>query len=208
MTARRGQELKRWEKRGEALGKAKSANQWLIADWILDGMRRFKKSEVYNAVEKHTGMTRKTLYQFKLTAECFPKISTRVKKLSFGHHRLVANRSYTPEKRRELLLHAKKVKESVASFAAFLRKLDADAARRAEKRTHGDRAADKVLVACDGLRKCTAFETLLSRQPTPPKRNELLEKLRTVIAELTSKVERFERIWSSEEQAVGHAAGK
>lgn len=199
-------EFHRWEKRGDVLGAAKNSNQWAIADWILDGMNRFEKSDVYDRVQKLTGLTRDTLKQFKLTAERFPTKLTRVNGLSFGHHRLVAK--YDEEDRRRLLKHAKETEESVASFAAYLRQEDADAARRADKRPHADRAADKVIDACDAVRKCSAFVTLLSKQPTPEKRSELLDGLRAVIADLTSKVERFERLWVSSEQAMKAGAGK
>ena len=67
---------------------------------------------------KATGMTRPTLYQFKFTAEFFP-ISTRVKDLSFGHHRLVAKEEFTPDERKRLLKHAQDNDESVASFEAW-----------------------------------------------------------------------------------------
>src|SRR5579863_7126558 len=95
--------LKRWKEEGRTL--RVSQHQWVIADWILDGMKLFKsKTRACDEASALTGMTRETLQQFKMTAEFFPA-STRVKDLSFGHHRLVANNKYTPAQRNRYLLY-------------------------------------------------------------------------------------------------------
>jgi hypothetical protein len=89
--------LEKWKKQGEVLAKAKNGNQWAIGDWILAGVETFGTTKAYDKAEQATGMTRATLQQFKLTAESFLPISTRVKNLSFGHHRLVSNIELRPE---------------------------------------------------------------------------------------------------------------
>jgi hypothetical protein len=189
--------LKQWSKQGEVLAKAKNGNQWAIGDWILRGATTFK-SKAYAEAKEATGMTRDTLYQFKLTAECFP-ISTRVKDLSFGHHRLVATEE--PDERTRLLKHAKDNKESVASFAAYLRNRKIDAARRADKRSPADQAADKVIEACDALLKSYTFEKLLSEPPTATKRKSVLTTLRNAGTKLNQQAKDMEQLWSEHDAA-------
>src|SRR5207244_3798154 len=82
-----GRELKQWVKQGESLARAKSGNQWAIADWMCRGEDDFKKRKPYQVAVQATGMTVETLRQFAYTAR---KVLTRVNGLSFGHHRLVA----------------------------------------------------------------------------------------------------------------------
>lgn len=196
--------LEQWRKRGESLAKAKNGNQWAIGDWILAGEKTFGKKEAYNKAELATGMTRATLQQFKYTAECFP-ISTRVKNLFFGHHRLVAKEKtkskegvesgYSREERKRFLKHAKDNKESVASFAAFLKTIEQDRARGVEKRSHEDVAASKVMEACDALLRSYHFDTLLDKPPSKDARIELLGRLKNAVAELNGKVEQMATAW-------------
>src|SRR6266567_8995801 len=124
------QKLKQWVQDGVSLVKAKNGNQWEIGDWIRNGVETFGTKEAYNRAMQATGMTRATLQQFKYTAECFP-ISTRVKNLFFGHHRLVAKKKrkskdgiesgFTRGERKRLLLTAITRKFSVAKFDAYLK---------------------------------------------------------------------------------------
>jgi hypothetical protein len=202
--------LERWSEQGKAFRAAESrlrdtefTHQWAIADWMLAGVSKFGKNRAYEVAIEATGMTRGTLEQFAHTAK---KVLIRVKGVSFGHHRLVAK--YDRKDQERYLNHAKEADETVESFAAFLRQLDGDEARRANgnKGTKADRAADKIMTACNALRKSGSFVMLLNRQPTQEKRTELLDGLRAVIADLTSKVERFERLWGSEKQAMGVGA--
>jgi hypothetical protein len=190
--------LKQWAMQGEALAKAKNGNQWAIGDWILAGAKTFGTKEAYNKAQQATGMTRATLQQFKYTAECFP-ISTRVKNLFFGHHRLVADKELTPEERKRLLQHAKG--KSVASFAAFLKARKKDLMRRDEKRSLADQAADKVVDAFDTFIRSYLFTTLLTDPPSTAKRTELLNKLKKAAADLTSKMEEIARAWREQDAA-------
>ena len=180
-------------------------HQWAIADWILAGVEAFGKDRAYEEAIEATGMTRGTLEQFAHTAR---NVLIRVKGVSFGHHRLVAK--YNREHQQRYLKHARDAGETVESFAAFLRQVDGDAARRANasKGTKADRAADRIMGVCDTLRKSGSFVMLLSKQPSPEKRIELLNTLRAAIADLTSRVERFERLWESKGKALGAGAGK
>ena len=204
--------ITQWRARGQKLKAAEVhlretefTHQWAIADWILAGVKEFGSDRAYEVAVEATGMTRGTLEQFAHTAR---KVLIRVKGVSFGHHRLVAK--YKPEDQQRYLTHAWEAGESVESFAAFLHQMDGDDARRAgnSKGTKADRAADKILSACHSLRKSGSFVMLLSNQPTPEKRTELLDKLREVIADLSGKVERFERLWGTEKKALRAGAGK
>jgi hypothetical protein len=194
--------LEQWKKKGESLASAKNSNQWAIGDWILAGLKCFGKGCAYDIAQEATGMMRATLYLFKDTAECFP-ISTRVRKLSFGHHRLVANNDYTPETRQELLQFAVDNKESVASFAAVLKGLKKHAARRAEKRSHADVAASKVMAACDTLLRNYHFSTLLNKRPSQAVRTEVLDRLKNAISKLSDKVKQMEVAWDTKAKGAG-----
>jgi hypothetical protein len=206
--------LELWKKRGEALAESKQRNQWAIGSWLLAGEKEFGKKMAYDKAEQATGMARGTLYQFKYTAESFP-ISTRVKKLAFGHHRLVASEEYKPDERKALLKHA--AGKSVASFAAYLRNRKKDATRRADKRSPADQSADKVVDACDVFLRNYNFTMLLNEPPTPTKRTELLETLKKAAADLNGKIAELSGAWADEdeadaafqqEEALGVAAGK
>jgi hypothetical protein len=205
MTTKDQQDLERWERRGEALGKAKSANQWAIADWVCDGMKRFRKREVYNAVEKWTGMSRASLYQFKLTAESFPKISTRIKNLSFGHHRLVASDEYTAKERRGLLLYARDRELSIVRFAAYLAKLKNGKKRTDDTPTNSDDAAEKVVELCKDFCKSLSshrFIGELLRGDPPGDRQQLLRELTATAEEFNRIAKELQAHW--EDHDVGH----
>jgi hypothetical protein len=188
--------LKRWMKQGESLAKAKNGNQWAIADWMCRGEGDFKRSKPYQVAATATGMTVETLRQFAHTAR---NVLTRVNGLSFGHHRLVAE--YTPEEQKRFLNHAKRNKESVASFAAFLKARKKDIARRAEKRSQADVAVEKVIEACDAFLRNQHIDTLLDEPPSLAARVELLERLRKAVVELNSKVEQIATAWSEHDEA-------
>jgi hypothetical protein len=193
-------QLERWANRGVALAKVKDGNQWAIGDWLLSGEKDFGKKKAYDKAQSATGMTRATLQQFKYTAECFP-ISTRVKKLSFGHHRLVADKRLTPNDRKRLLQHAKDSGESVASFAAFLRSREKDALRRADKRSPADLAASKVMAACAAFLRNHNIEMVLNEPPTPAVRAELLGRLKKAADELNNKMEQLAKAWRDHDAA-------
>ena len=188
--------LDQWKKKGKSLAKAKNGNQWAIADWMCKGETDFKKCKPYEVASKATGMTVGTLRQFAHTAR---NVLTRVNGLSFGPHRLVAE--YTPEEQIRLLKQATADKESVASFAAVLKARKKDLARRADKRSPADQAADKVVDACDTLIRSYHFTTLVTDRPSTVKRNELLNKLKKAAADLNNKVEEMARAWREQDAA-------
>ncbi len=193
--------LQRWKKEGESLARAKWSNQWEIAAWMLKGEDAFKKKQREEVAVKATGMTVETLRQFAYTAR---HVLTRVNGLSFGHHRLVAQ--YTPEQQARYLEQAKDNKESVASFAAFLKSLKQDAE---ETGSQADVAASKVIKACDSLLRSFQnddFDTLMDERPSPAARTEVLERLKDVIVELNNKLEELEAEWCA--KARGAGAGK
>jgi hypothetical protein len=202
----------RWKKDGLSL--RVSQHQWIIADWILRGMKLFKsKTKAYDEAVKLTGMTRETLQQFKMTAEFFPA-STRVKDLSFGIHRLVAKEKYTPEQRARHLLYAKEAKETVEGFAGYLRGLDDDVKRRADKRPPADKAADALIEGCTGFLRNHNFGKLLNKPPSTAKRTTVLDELRKVVAAIDAKAEMLATTWrkydatQQDKKAKGVGAGK
>lgn len=186
--------LEQWKKQGRAFGV--SQHQWDIAEWILRGEEIFASiTKAYDEATKLTGMTRATLQSFASTARSVNSL-TRVKELSFGHHRLVMK--YPTEKQKELLNYAKEAGESVDSFAAYLRTLDGDA--EDDDRTPADKAADKVMERCDELLQNHNFAKLLKEPPTA-KRSELVDKLKEVAAELNRKVEMLMTAWREYDEA-------
>jgi hypothetical protein len=202
--------LKQWSKRGEGfktaefrLRETEFRHQWAIADWMLDGEESFGKTKAgktkaYDEAEKITGFTRGTLEQFAHTAK---KVSllTRVKGLSFGHHRLVAQ--YIPEKQARYLKHAKDNKETVASFAAYLKTLKQDADDKREAASPADVAAANLIEACDSLlRKC---QSALSKHPSLAVRTDVLDRLKKAVAELNEKVEQIEQSWHVKTRGAG-----
>lgn len=195
--------LERWKTQGTSLAKAKWANQWAIAKWMCDGEDGFKRSKPYELAAIVTGMTVETLRQFAYTARAI-KVSTRVNGLSFGHHRLVAG--YTEDVQKRYLKHAKDNKESVASFAAFLKTLRQDAAPETPP---AEVAALKVIKACDSfLRNFQKddFDTLLDEHPSPAARTKVLDRLKDAIVELNEKLEEMEVAWGVKVRGAG--AGK
>jgi|ERR1700722_17053315 len=196
-TAGDGQKQERWRKQGLAL--RVSQHQWKVAKWILRGEKIFKsKTKAYDEAIKLTGMTRETLQSFASTARNV-KVLTRVKELSFGHHRLVMK--YTDEEQKELLNYAKEEGESVESFAAYLRQRDKDAADEADERSTPDRAADTVMETCAAFFKNYNFTKLFNAPPTPVKRTELLDKLKEAAAEMSGLAEKLARAWADEDEA-------
>jgi hypothetical protein len=202
-------ELKEWAKRGVVLKDAKNGNQWAIADWLLAGEKeirekKFTKKDAYDAAEKATGMKRSSLYQFKYTAQCFPTISTRVKKLSFGHHRLVAKKKktsedgvesgYTKQERKQYLRVARTRKLCVARFANYLKSKANKAERHQNTPTNADAVAEKVENWCQGLLDRLRFLT-----DEPPKNDEVrknvLVELRATADRLNKKAEWLNASW-------------
>lgn len=187
-----------WRKQGLAL--RVSQHQWDVAKWILRGENLFKsKKKAYDEAVKLTGMTRQTLQSFASTARNV-KALTRVKELSFGHHRLVMK--YTDEEQKELLKYAlTEPRKSVDSFAAYLRNRDKDAARRGDSRTPADQAAHRVIQGCEELLRNYNFLTLLNDPPSSDVRAELLKRLKRAVAELNTKAEQMAAAWRNADDA-------
>lgn len=187
--------LERWKKQGESLARKKNSNQWAIADWMCIGENDFKKKKPYPVAAAATGMTVETLRQFAHTAR---RVLTRVNGLYFGHHRLVTE--YQPAEQKRLLKHAKDNRESVASFAAFLKARKNDRGRDANL-SHADVAAAKVVEACTTFIQNYHFDTLLDEPPSPAKRLELINTLKSAADALNSKVEVMKNMWDEHDKA-------
>lgn len=182
-------ELATWKSRGTILAKAKSGNQWEIADWMRNGVDRFKRKVAYAEAADITGMKVETLRTFFSVANKFPA-STRVDGLSFGHHRLVVR--FEEEVRKTALAWAEKRDMSVHEFAEYIRKEE----KKLERRKHaaaakdnpnyyGDLAAEAVIKRISPmLAPEKSFYTddeerpFLEMEMTPAKRDDLLEKIR------------------------------
>jgi hypothetical protein len=180
-------ELALWKKKGEALAKAKSGNQWKIAEWMRDGVEGFKRKVAYAEAAEITGMKVETLRTFFSVAKNI-KASTRVDGLSFGHHRLVAG--LDEGKQKTALAWAEKRDMSVHTFADWIQKEEKklerrqqNAAAKADPNYHGDRMADAVIKRISPL--FTAEKSLqsnngsfLEMKMNAEIRNALLEKIR------------------------------
>jgi hypothetical protein len=93
------EEYDAWLERGEKLGFDAAEHQWALGDWIVEGEdlwdlatairnRRFKHG-VYMAAADITGFRVDTIKDYAYVARNVPE-GTRVKTLSFGHHKLIA----------------------------------------------------------------------------------------------------------------------
>ena len=189
-------QLKRWVEKGKSLVTAKSGNQWKIGDWILAGEETFGKKRAYDIAQEVTGMKRATLYLFKDTAECFP-ISTRVKNLFFGHHRLVADKEYTHARRMQLLRTALKRKMSVAKFDAYLKSREKSVEQQENTPTNADAAAKKVLEQCQYLRDHLSIRALLKSDPPKDyeRRKQVVKELRATADQLNKNAESLTEMW-------------
>ena len=74
-----------WEQIGDLLRRLEGGIQWMLADWLLEGERRY--GQTYQHVAEVTGYEVATLHNLVYVAG---KISLRSEKLTFGHHALVA----------------------------------------------------------------------------------------------------------------------
>jgi hypothetical protein len=198
-------ELKRWSEQGKVFRAAEFrlrdtefTHQWAIADWMLAGVKAFGKDKAYKAAMKATGMTEQTLDQFAHTAR---KVSvlTRVKGVSFGHHRLVAKFKEPDREKRQKkeLTHAKKNRLSVADFDLYL-KGNAHADEREKKTpTNADVNAVKFMKRCDELLSHLGLQALLSgAPPAQDHRDELVAKLKETAKQLSEVVDRLAHQWS------------
>ncbi|SRR5216684_1901338 len=182
-------ELARWKSRGEVLAKAKSGNQWAIAEWMRKGVDRFKRKVAYAEAAVITGMKIETLRTFFSVANKIPA-STRVDGLSFGHHRLVVR--FEEDVQKTALAWAAKRGMSVHDFAEWIRKEERklerrkqDAAAKDDPNYYGDLAADAVIKRISPLLAPEhSFYSDVDERPflemgmTKEKRTALLESIR------------------------------
>lgn len=76
-----------WQRLGELLFRFDRSMQWLLGDWLLQGERNnWGKHEF---IAEQLGYDVKTLYDYRYVARNVD-FSVRTEKLSFGHHKLVA----------------------------------------------------------------------------------------------------------------------
>lgn len=76
-----------WERLGQLLFRFDRSMQWLIGDWLLQG--EDNKWGKHEAIAAELGLQVKTLYDYRYVAR-HVEFSVRTEKLSFGHHKLVA----------------------------------------------------------------------------------------------------------------------
>jgi hypothetical protein len=86
-----------WERQGWEFGKAKSRNQWDIAEWWIAGERFGDRR---NSVPDHFSIHPKTCEKYAIVARAIPPFRRR-NELSFGHHQTVA---HLPENEQDRLL--------------------------------------------------------------------------------------------------------
>jgi hypothetical protein len=197
-------ELKRWIEQGVVFRAAESrlrdteyTHQWAIAEWLLAGVKTFGKDKAYEAAMKATRMTEQTLDQFAHTAKRVG-ILTRVKGVSFGHHRLVAKfKGQDREKRqRDELTYARTHGLSVAKFRLHLRGVKTEDERQKNAPTNSDWCAKKFVKHCDELVSHKLLVALKSGDPPETKRcEELLLKLKETAKELNEAVRDLEHHW-------------
>jgi hypothetical protein len=197
--------LKQWTEQGRVFRAAEFrlrdtefTHQWAIADWMLAGVKAFGKDKAYEAAMKATRMTEQTLDQFAHTARRV-RVLTRVKGVSFGHHRLVAKfKGPDREKcQKKELNYAKKNRLSVADFDLHL-KGNAHAATREEKTpTNADVNAVKFMKRCDELLSHLGLQALLSGAPPAQEhRDDLVAKLKETSKQLNEAVDRLAHQWA------------
>lgn len=76
-----------WERLGRLLFRFDRSMQWLIGDWLLQG--EDNKWGRHEEIAAELGLQVKTLYDYRYVAR-HVDFSVRTDKLSFGHHKLVA----------------------------------------------------------------------------------------------------------------------
>lgn len=105
-----------WEQLGQLLFSLEGAIQFLIGDWLLQAERQY--GYTYKQIAEHFGRDVETMYTYVWVCKNV-NFSTRIEKLSFGHHRLVAG---LPEDRqRELLEQAAERDLSVRAFEKLIK---------------------------------------------------------------------------------------
>ena len=76
-----------WERLGQLLFRFDRSMQWLIGDWLLQG--EDNKWGKHEEIAAELGLQVRTLYDYRYVAR-HVDFSVRTEKLSFGHHKLVA----------------------------------------------------------------------------------------------------------------------
>ncbi len=76
-----------WERLGQLLFRFDRSMQWLIGDWLLQA--EDNKWGKHEEIAAELGLQVKTLYDYRYVAR-HVDFSVRTEKLSFGHHKLVA----------------------------------------------------------------------------------------------------------------------
>ena len=76
-----------WEQLGQLLFRFDRSMQWLIGDWLLHG--EHNNWGKHEDIAAELGLDVKTLYDYRYVAR-HVEFSVRTEKLSFGHHKLVA----------------------------------------------------------------------------------------------------------------------
>jgi len=195
--------LEQWTEQGRVFRAAEFrlrdtefTHQWAIADWMLDGVKAFGKDKAYEAAMKATRMTEQTLDQFAHTARKV-LVLTRVKRVSFGHHRLVAKFWRKPQKQKKLLNYAKTKHLNVADFDLYLKGVAHADKKEKETPTIADVDAVRVMKRCDDLLSHPCLQALLSGAPPAQEhRDDLVAKLKETSKQLNEAVDLLAHRWA------------
>jgi hypothetical protein len=197
-------ELKRWSEQGKVFRAAESrlrdmefTHQWAIAEWVLAGVKAFGKDKAYRAAIEATRMTEQTLDQFLHTARNV-SVLTRVKGVSFGHHRLVAKFKGPDRAKRQKdeLNYAKTKGLSVGKFRLHLRGVKTEDERQKNAPTNSDWCAKKFVERCAELVSHTLLQALMDGDPPEAtRREEVVAKLKETATKLNEIVSELEHHW-------------
>lgn len=112
-----------WRELGQALKQVEGSVQFWIGDWARFGDKKgftgkYTDPKVYDELEELTGLSRRTLQEYKQVSE---KVSTvRTGDLTFNHHKEVAK--LPPDKQQTYLKKASEQKLSVRDLREEIRK--------------------------------------------------------------------------------------
>lgn len=93
-----------WVELGVLLMRMKSTIQWVLGDWLVYGMTQ-KWKDGYSYIEQKFGYEVETLWSYASVCRKVPTL-TRIKDLSFSHHRAVTRFADEPDLQRDWLSKA------------------------------------------------------------------------------------------------------
>lgn len=153
-----------WQNFYAVIRRIRSSLNWILGDWLAYGAHRW--GEKYEALAGFTGLKEKTLREYAYVAR-HVELSSRLDKLSFGHHQEVAR--FDADAQRQWLSYAAEHKLSVKQLRAALQGqalpsgrvsvLERAATQAARARAVAERARrSKKPAVRDGLRRLAQQE--------------------------------------------------